>query len=102
MQQSPPHATDDRVIEQAIESAKRSSWIVVPEDCHVQIAASRAMMETGTPDAWYVFMFAQPYANSRLQSAMPLGCRVELLSGRLCAVNFYEPSDRQLYLKRRR
>lgn len=102
-QQSSADISDDQIIEQALACTRRSGWTVLLADCRVQSAASEALtqpgLSRGAPDAWIVHMWAHPHANATLLKPMPLACRVQLLDGRLCAVNLYEPSDREPYLR---
>jgi hypothetical protein len=118
-QQQPAEVSDGQIIEQALACTSRSGWTVQSADCRVQRTASEALThealthealthealthealtQRGTPDAWMVYMWAQPHVNATLLKPMPLGCRVQLLDGRLCAVNLYEPSDREPYLR---
>jgi hypothetical protein len=94
--------TNERIIEQAITCAGRSGWTVLVADCRVQVAAAEGQTPRGAPDAsdaWFVSMWAQPLLNMTLRKPMPLGCRVQLLEGRLYAVSLYEPSGRTAYLR---
>lgn len=98
MQKPPDTFNDEQIIEQAIARTKRSDWNVVVADCRVQRMTFDPRATHAAPDSWTVFMWAKPLHNPRLRKVMPLGCHMQLLDGHLCAVNLYEPSDRQPYL----
>jgi len=89
--------SDELIIARAVAYALLSGWQVEPDDCQVQVSASRELVLAGRPDAWFVFMKALPRVNARLRVEMPLGCRVELIEGKVCAVQLYEPTDRATY-----
>lgn len=101
MQERPqiPQVADEQILNQAIAWAQRAGWVVQIADCSVRIVSTDAWRATGAADDWIVQMYAQPAYNATLERPMPLACRVQLIEGRVCATNLYEPSDRKPYLR---